>query len=88
MAKIYSEKHTRSQILKMAKRLGCDKDVLNIFNKYDKALSKCKNEEERKHIATCGAVELHKFFYCRGSLTLDGVEIIPAEGADNGIIKL
>jgi len=86
--KVLSEKETRKNMLNRAKALGCERDVQQIFDKYDKALKKCTNDIERKHIATCGAAELHKFFWCRGSLVVDGVEIIPAEEKDKNIIKI
>ena len=79
MAKKFSEKETRARILAMAKRLNCEGDVRAIFDKYDRALYKCTNEQERQHIAITGAAELHKYFYCRGNLVINGVEILPAD---------
>lgn len=74
-----SEKETRQSIMAMAKKLGCEKDIIAIFDKYDRALKNCTNETERKHIAHTGIVELHKYFYCKGNLVVDGVELLPAE---------
>lgn len=85
--KILSEKETRKRILNTAKRLGCEKDVMQIFDKYDRALKNCTNEQERKHIAICGAAELHNFFYCKGNLVVNGKEIIPADTTDDVLIK-
>jgi hypothetical protein len=85
--KIKSERETRRDILLLAKEHGCEKDIMIIFDKYDKALHKCTNEQERKHIAHCGAAELHKFFYCKGNLVIDGIEILPADKDDDRLVK-
>lgn len=73
-----SEKETRANIMRHAKRLGCEGDIQKIFDKYDRALKNCTNEMERKHIAHVGAVEIHKYLSCRGALVVDGVELLPA----------
>lgn len=73
------EQETRKRLLATAKKLNCEKDVLAIMDKYDRALLNCTNEEERKHIAHTGIVELHKFFYCHGNLVVDGIELLPAD---------
>ena len=88
--KTKSERETRYKILLMAKQHGCEKDIMMIFDKYDRALKKCTNEQERKHIAHCGAAEIHKYFYCKGNLVMDGVEVLPADPdfEDENLIKL
>lgn len=74
-----SEKQFRRSLLHRAKILGCDGDLIQIFEKYDKALKKCTNEKERKHISVTGAAEVHKLFGCSGELVVSGQLIIPAE---------
>ena len=77
--KIYSEYETRRNLLSTAEYFGCKKEMLQIFDKYDRALKKCTNETERKHIAACGAAEIHRLFGCSGSLEVDSKVIIPAK---------
>ena len=62
-----------------AKILGCERDLQQIFDKFDEALKKCKNDTEIRHIQVLGAAEVHKLFGCRGGLTVNGWTIIPAE---------
>lgn len=76
---IKSEKEFRKDIITLAKKLGCDIEIKQIFDKFDVLLKNCKNLEERKQIAALGAIEIHKFFGCRGGLTINGVEVIPAD---------
>lgn len=69
----------RQALMARAKTLGCDGDLRQIFEKFDKALKGCTNEVERRHIQTVGAAEVHKLFGCRGGLVVNGWTIIPAE---------
>jgi hypothetical protein len=82
--KIRSEAESRKRVLDTATRLGCRHDVEMIFNKYDKLLKKCTNENERKHISVMGLVELHKFLQCSGPLVVNDQVVLP--GADDTII--
>ena len=77
MGKTYSERETRQRLLNTGIRLGIEGDIRAIFAKYDRALKNCTNEKERKHIAACGAAEIHNLFGCYGSLEIDGTTIIP-----------
>lgn len=89
-ANILSEFDTRKSILNMAERFNCKEDVIAILDKYDRALKNCTNIQERKYISACGAAELHKYFYCKGNLIVDGKEILSAESGytdDGKIIK-
>ena len=80
-----SEQQFRHALLKRAKTLGCDGDLKLILEKFDKALANCTNEVERRHIAQCGAAEIHLLFGCRGGLVINGQTVIPPEpGSDNG----
>lgn len=79
MTKISSEQESRKNLLSLAKKFKCEKDVKMILDKYDRALKNCTNELERQAIGTAGLAELHKFFYCKGALVVNGQEIIPAE---------
>lgn len=61
--------------------LGCEKELLQIFDKYDRLLRNCRNDEERKHIGSLGVIEVHKLLDngdvgVGGSLTIDGEVVI------------
>ncbi len=83
----------RKALMARAKKLGCDRDLQQIFDKFDAALKKCKNDTEIRHIQVVGAAEVHKLFGCRGGLVVNGWTIIPAEpgyeeASDSKIIKI
>ena len=74
-----NEQQFRRSLLQQARNLGCEGDLIQIFEKFDKALKGCTNEQEIRHIQVVGAAEVHKLFGCRGGLTVNGWTIIPAE---------
>lgn len=74
-----NEKEFRQRLINMARRFNCEGDVRQIFEKYDRLLKNCTNEEERKHIAVTGIAELHNFFYCKGALVVNGEIVLPAQ---------
>jgi len=75
--KILSELETRNNILKAAKQLGCEKDVIQIFNKYDLLLRNCTNLQEREAISTMGNLEIHRLLSSTpGELSINGKIII------------
>jgi hypothetical protein len=77
--KINNEAQTRNVILTIAKKQGCEKEALQILNKYDNLLRNCSNPIERKHISITGITELHELLNVQGSLNIDGMEILPAK---------
>ncbi len=81
--------------------MGCHHEVAAIFQKYDRALLRCTNEEEARHIGQAGAIELHRLMGVRGNLVDFGApgrvveggatELFPAEAgfeASGNILKL
>jgi hypothetical protein len=79
---IYSEQETRRRLLNQAFNFGGQiavHDLQAIFAKYDKAVQKCTNDNERKHMAHCMGAEIHRYFNCQGPLVMSGKVIIPAE---------
>lgn len=78
MKKQQTEAESRKNLLNTAAKLGCQHEVQQILNKYDKLLKNCTNQNEYKQIAILGLVELHKFLGCSGSLVVNGQEILPA----------
>lgn len=70
-AKIASEAEFRHKIIDRAKWMGCQEDVIRIFQKYDQLLKYCTNEAERKNIQYLGVCEISKYMDCV-SLTING----------------
>lgn len=70
--KVLSEKETRKRILKHAKLLGFEKDMLKLWAKYDDLLRNCTNDKERADIAKLGAVQTYLLLGGGGELYIDG----------------
>lgn len=70
--KIEDEKTTRTNYLAYAKMLGCEKEYLQLINKYDGLLRNCSNQEERKDIGRLGALEVNRLFSFYKHLYVDG----------------
>jgi hypothetical protein len=73
--KVLSEKETRGKFLTRARRLGCEREMLMLFAKYDNLLRNCTNEEERKSISQLGAYEVGKLLGF-DELVVDGMPVI------------
>lgn len=74
--KILSEQETRKHILEMARHLGCEGDVIEIFNKYDSLLKRCTNPMERQAISIAGNEELHFLLSSRPGFIIIGDKYI------------
>lgn len=79
--KIIDEQTYRKSLLGEAKILGCEKELLQIFDKFDRLLKNCSNDEERKHIGSLGVLEVHKLLDNGnvgngGSLSINGEVVI------------
>lgn len=77
--KTMPEAEFRRKILATAKHYGCDIEVRQIFNRYDKLLASTQDPISRKQISIMGIAEIHKIMDCYGALVIDGKEIIPAD---------
>lgn len=66
--KVLGEKETRKRLLTHARLVGCEKDMLLLFAKYDKLMRNCTNEKERTDIAALGAVEVYRLLGGGGEL--------------------
>jgi hypothetical protein len=75
---IKSEAETRKNLLNVAKMQGCDGELIELFNKYDRLLKECKNNIEAKHIKLLGISEIHRLLNVQGPLVINGVEVLPA----------
>lgn len=70
--KVLSERETRKKLLNHARMVGCEKDMMLIFAKYDKLLRNCTNDKEREDIGKLGAVEVYYLLGGGGELYVDG----------------
>lgn len=70
--KVLSERDTRRRLLTHARMIGCERDMLLIFAKYDKLMKNCTNEKERLDISQLGAVEVYKLLGGGGELFING----------------
>ena len=85
-----AEARMRNSVLSLARAQGEDKyqEAVNILNRYDKILRNCTNVGEKRHIAIMGIAELHRLLNCKGSLVVNGVEILPDISIDGGLSKV
>lgn len=74
-----SEIETRRKIYALAKKLGCEIELQQIFDRYDGLLKRCTNQLERQQIAVMANAEVHRLIGFRNALIVDGKEIIPAD---------
>lgn len=71
--KVLDERETRRRLLTHARMIGCEKDMMLLFAKYDKLLRNCTNASERSDIAKLGAYEMYNLLGGGGELYVDGV---------------
>jgi hypothetical protein len=74
--KVLDERTYRSKILNVARDLGCLKEIILLFKKYDDLMRNCPNEQERKDIGKLGIIEIYKMLGSHGSLEIDGQVVI------------
>lgn len=77
--KALNEQQTRAKFLTFAKRLGCEAELRQTFDKFDALLRNCTNPTERQQIAILANVEVHRLLGFQDGLSVDGQEIIPAD---------
>ena len=69
--RVLDEKQTRANILNWAKVMGDNylyKDIVLLFEKYDKLIRLCKNDKEVKDMREMGVLELYRLMSSRTSL--------------------
>ena len=71
-SKVLDESATRRKLLTHARLVGCEKDMLLLFAKFDKLLRNCTNEQERKDIGKLGAYEMYRLLGGGGELYVNG----------------
>jgi len=70
--KVLEERETRKRLLTHARLVGCERDMLLLFAKYDKLMRNCTNDKERQDIAKLGAYETYQLLGGGGELYVDG----------------
>jgi hypothetical protein len=70
--KVLDERETRRRILTHARLVGCEKDMLLLFAKFDKLLRNCTNAQEREDIGKMGIYEIYRLLGGGGELYVDG----------------
>jgi len=70
--KVLSEQETRFRLLKHARLVGCEGDMRLLFEKYDKLLRNCTNQQERDDISKLGAYEMYRLLGGGGELYVNG----------------
>lgn len=73
--RVLDERDTRKRFLTRARSIGCEKEMLLLFAKYDNLLRNCTNAEERKGISQLGAYEVGKLLGF-DELVVNGVTVI------------
>lgn len=79
------ENETRKKYFDLAKSIGCDKELVQIFQRYDNLFKSCLNPNERYQISILANVEIHKLFGFRDPLIVRGQEILPADPSWKGL---
>jgi hypothetical protein len=70
--KVLPEYETRKKLLNYARSIGCERELLMIFAKYDRLARTCKNSSERLDISKLGAFEVYALLGKGGDLVIDG----------------
>lgn len=81
---VEDEKTYRQKLLTMARTLGCEMELKQIFNRYDGLMKNCKNEQERKAIAAMGVQELSNlldngYLGKGGIVTVGGTKVVESK---------
>ena len=70
--KVLSEQESRKRILTHARLNGCEKEILLTFQKYDKLMKNCTNDQERIDMGKLGAIEIYQILGAGGELVVNG----------------
>lgn len=70
--KVLAERETRRRLLTHARLVGCEKDMMLLFAKYDKLMRNCTNDQERFDMSKLACVEVYKLLGGGGELYVNG----------------
>lgn len=70
--RVLPEKESRRRILTHSRMVGCEREMLLLFSKYDKLMRNCPSEKERLDMAKLANLEVFKLLGGVGELYVDG----------------
>ena len=70
--KVLEERESRKRLLNHARLVGCERDMLLLFAKYDKLMRNCSNDKERMDMSQLGCVEVYRLLGGGGELFVNG----------------
>ena len=70
--KVMTEQETRKRLLTHARLVGCERDMMLLFIKYDKLIRTCSNEREREDMKKLCAVDCYRLLGGGGELYING----------------
>jgi hypothetical protein len=70
--RVADERETRKKLLSHARLVGCEKDMLLLFAKYDKLMRNCTNEKERRDMSQLACVDVYRLLGGGGELYVNG----------------
>lgn len=70
--RVADERETRKKLLTHARLVGCEKDMLLLFAKYDKLMRNCTNEKERSNMSQLACVDVYRLLGGGGELYVNG----------------
>jgi hypothetical protein len=69
---VLKERETRARLLKHARIVGCERDMLLLFAKADNTMRNCTNDKERKDMGKLFAISVYQLLGGGGELYIDG----------------
>jgi hypothetical protein len=83
-AEVSNEAESRNITLALARTLGCEMELRQIFSRYDTLLKNCRNLQERKAISAMGVQEIsnlldNQYLGKGGSVTVGGQVIVESK---------
>jgi hypothetical protein len=74
--KIIKEDQSRKTLFTVATQMGCQVELAQIFNRYDRLLKNCANQTEIDHISLLGIAEVNKLMsFVKNAYSVDGVNV-------------
>lgn len=70
--RVLDERETRRRLLTHSRMVGCEKEMLILFAKYDKIARNCTNDRERHDMAKMMCYDVWKLLGGGGELFVDG----------------
>lgn len=70
--KVLRERETRTRLLKHARLLGCEREMLMLFAKADNTMRNCTNEKERLDMGKLFVIETYRLLGGGGELFING----------------